>query len=88
MGCQRPGICATTQESHFPHLPPCVSQPKHTSGPHWAGTGHAGTAREMWLHQSKSPKWYWGQEGFLSHPCPTHAMMPERWKSSAERYAM
>lgn len=34
MGCQRPRICGTTQESHFPHLPPCISQPKDTSGPH------------------------------------------------------
>lgn len=65
--CQCPWICGTNQECHFPHLPPCISQPKFTSSPHWACTGHASTARELWLRQTKSSKWSWGWGGISSH---------------------
>lgn len=77
MGCQQFGICGTAQVRVSSR---CLGA-QHSPGPHQASTGHAGTATE-----SKSPKsGVLGQEGTSSHPPPTHAMMPERWKSSAER---
>lgn len=71
MGCQCSGICGTTKENHFPHLSPCLSQPKHTSDPHWAGTAMLGQPEGCGYTRLNPPN----SPGGRRAPHPTRAQL-------------